>query len=123
MRIGVLARRAGIKASRLRFYELHGLLPPPARLASGYRDYDERALTVVVFITRARALGFSLAEISAHLASPQDAGRKARLLDLVERKIGEVDARLAALGRLRDVLADLTIELQGLVGPRTSKPD
>jgi len=59
MRIGLLAARAGISTSRIRFYEAEGLLPPPPRRHSGYRDYDERALEIILFINRARGLGFS----------------------------------------------------------------
>jgi DNA-binding transcriptional MerR regulator len=72
MRIGLLAARAGVSTSRIRFYEAEGLLPPPPRRHSGYRDYDERALEIILFINRARGLGFSLAEVAAHLDSPRD---------------------------------------------------
>jgi hypothetical protein len=41
MRIGEVARQAGITCSAIRFYEGLGLLPEPQRTASGYRDYDQ----------------------------------------------------------------------------------
>jgi MerR family transcriptional regulator, copper efflux regulator len=65
MRIGLLAARAGVSTSRIRFYEAQGLLPPPPRRHSGYREYNERALEIILFINRARGLGFSLAEVGA----------------------------------------------------------
>lgn len=43
MRIGELARRSGLKATTIRFYEDRGLLPEPPRDASGYRSYAEAA--------------------------------------------------------------------------------
>ena len=65
MRIGELARRAGVSTSKIRFYEARGVLPPGRRLASGYRDYGDDALRVVEFIGRAQGLGFALREIAA----------------------------------------------------------
>jgi len=112
MRIGVLAARAGISCSRIRFYEARGLLPRPPRRPSGYRDYDERALEIVLFINRARGLGFSLAEVAAHLDSPHDNKRKSRLLSRLEAKVSELDAVLADLQSRRATLLDLVTELR-----------
>lgn len=49
MRIGELAKAAGVSTRSLRYYEEHGLLSA-SRGANGYRDYDERAVQVVAFI-------------------------------------------------------------------------
>ena len=116
MRIGVFAARAGVSSSRIRFYEGQGLLPRPPRLPSGYRDYDERALEIVLFVNRARDLGFSLAEVAAHLDSPYDETRKARLLSRVEAKIDELDALLADLQSRRVILTDLAADLRRSAG-------
>lgn len=116
MRIGVFAARAGVSPSRIRFYEGQGLLPRPPRLPSGYRDYDERALQIVLFVNRARDLGFSLAEVAAHLDSPYDETRKARLLSRVEAKIDELDALLADLQSRRVILTDLAADLRRSAG-------
>ena len=112
MRVGLLAERAGVSTSRIRFYEAQGLLPPAPRRQSGYRDYDERALEIILFINRARGLGFSLAEVAAHLDSPQDHTRKSRLLSRMEDKIRELDALLADLQSRRATLLSLTAELR-----------
>ena len=88
MQIGILSRRAGISPSRIRFYETRGVLPRPARLSSGYRDYDESALQTLSFIARGQALGFSLQEIAAHIHSPTNGkARKAQLLRKIESKL------------------------------------
>jgi MerR family copper efflux transcriptional regulator len=118
MRIGVFAARAGVSPSRIRFYEAEGLLPCPPRRPSGYRDYDERALEIVFFINRARDLGFSLTEVAAHLNSPYDDTRKARLLSRVVSKINEVDALLADLQRRRAILCGLAAELRRSAGQK-----
>jgi MerR family transcriptional regulator, copper efflux regulator len=112
MRIGLLAARAGVTTSRIRFYEAQGLLPPPPRRHSGYREYDERALEIILFINRARGLGFSLAEVAAHLDSPQDHRRKSRLLSKMEDKIRELDSHLADLQSRRTTLLNLATELR-----------
>jgi MerR family copper efflux transcriptional regulator len=115
MRIGLLAARAGVSTSRIRFYEAQGLLPAPPRRNSGYRDYDERALEILLFINRARGLGFSLAEVAAHLDSPRDHTRKSRLLAKMEDKIRELDALLADLQGRRATLLGVAAELRKTV--------
>ena len=111
MRIGELARRAGVSTSKLRFYEARGVLPPARRLASGYRDYGDDALRVVEFISRAQSLGFALREIAAHLRSPEDDGRKARLRARLEGKLVELDAHLVEVKIRRALIADLIDEV------------
>jgi MerR family transcriptional regulator, redox-sensitive transcriptional activator SoxR len=58
--IGELARRAGVAASALRYYEKAGLLPPIAR-ASKRRQYDPKILGRIRIILLARDAGSSLA--------------------------------------------------------------
>lgn len=115
MRIGELAERAGVAPSRIRFYEAKGLLPPGARRANGYRDYDARAVEVVRFITRAQSLGFSLKDIEAHLRSPTaDDARKARLQHRLETKLEEIDAHLAEVQARRVRLLEVLAEVRDL---------
>ena len=63
MRIGELARRAGVTADTIRFYEREELLGEPVRTPNGYRDYGEDTLEDLVFIRKAQALGLRLAGI------------------------------------------------------------
>ena len=118
MRIGILAARAGITTSRIRFYEARGLLPCPTRNASGYRDYDERAPQILDFITRARALGFSLREVAAHINSPADSTRKVRLLWTIHTKVGELDKLLTDIQTRRAILMSLIEEVRAAI-PKT----
>jgi MerR family copper efflux transcriptional regulator len=88
-------------------------LPPPIRLASGYRDFDERALQTLVFIERAQALGFSLKEIAAHLSLPGGmTARKAHLLERIQEKLAQLDDMSAQLKRKRQVLESLVPDLR-----------
>jgi MerR family mercuric resistance operon transcriptional regulator len=64
LRIGTLARAAGVGVETVRFYERQGLLPEPPRAPSGYRQYPGDAVDRLKFIRRAQGLGFTLREIS-----------------------------------------------------------
>src|SRR6478736_674544 len=54
MRISDLADRVGVPVSTVRYYERIGLMTPPTRTGSGYRDYDEDSATRLLFVSRAR---------------------------------------------------------------------
>ena len=87
MRIGELAGLVGISTRAIRHYHHVGLLPEPARKASGYREYSLRDAVELARLRRLTELGRSLDEVGDTLA--RDAGR-----DLVEI-LRELDADLA----------------------------
>ena len=106
LEIGTLARRAGVAASALRFYEEQGLLAG-SRSAGGRRRYPRAALRRVAFIRVAQSLGLSLAEIRAALATlpGERTPTQADWAKLSRSWQPLLDARIAALTRLRDQLA------------------
>lgn len=108
MRIGELAARAEVNPKTIRFYEQRGLLPDPARLPSGYRDYgaeDERRLG---FIKSAQRLGLSLAEIGEILAFKERGERPCNyVLSVLQAQLVDIDRRIGELVRLRADLANL----------------
>lgn len=63
LRIRAAAQAVGLSADTLRYYEKIKLVPQPARGVGGQRSYREKDLTRLRFVTRAQALGFTLAEI------------------------------------------------------------
>ncbi|GAB3671426.1 MerR family transcriptional regulator [Salinisphaera aquimarina] len=113
MRIGELAQRSGIGVETVRFYEREGLLPEPARGANGYRRYTADSSDRLVFIVRAKRLGFTLAEIRELLTLQDGQGSRAQVMALAEHKLGEIDARLADLQRMRETLGDLAQRCAG----------
>lgn len=124
MDIGPFAQRAGVAASALRFYEAQGLLAV-GRSASGRRRYPRATLRRVAFIRVAQSLGLSLAQIRAALATLPD-GRTPTQDDWARLSRDWqplLDARIAALTRLRDQLAScigcgcLSIERCALYNP------
>ena len=68
--IGAVARAAGVRTSRIRFYEGEGVLPKARRGPNGYRRYPSGAVDAIVYIERAQQLGFSLREIASALPDP-----------------------------------------------------
>lgn len=63
LKIGEVAKSAGVTAKAIRFYERAGVLPPPARGGNGYRLYGKDAVEMLAFVKRAAGLGLTLAEI------------------------------------------------------------
>ena len=105
MRIGELARRAGLKPGTIRYYEAIGLLPEPARELSGYRTYDELAVNRLSFIVSAATLGLSLEEIGDILrASSPEAVNCAHVVDLLTSKRDELEHWIRDAESLRDAL-------------------
>lgn len=109
MTIGEAARRSGCNASTIRYYERIGLLEPPLRSDSGYRYYDEAALDRLTFVSKARALGFSIAgvadllKLADHPRKPCDAvdGLLADQLAAVHQKVNQLKALEAELRALQ----------------------
>jgi MerR family redox-sensitive transcriptional activator SoxR len=105
--IGEVARRSGVAASALRFYEERGLIGSE-RAGSGHRRYPRPVLRRVAFIVFAQRVGLTLEEIGAELAAlPPDRvpGRRdwARLSRGWSTRI---DQRIAELERLRAGLTE-----------------
>src|SRR5690348_11522822 len=110
MRIGEAAGRAGVTAKTVRFWEDQHLLPPPARTAAGYRDYDPAILDRLVFIRHAQAAGLTLEHIRQVLDIRDDGQPPCtHVADLIARRLAEVEARLAELARARVQLAALAV--------------
>ncbi|MCC7419938.1 MAG: MerR family transcriptional regulator [Planctomycetaceae bacterium] len=120
--IGQVATRAGIGVETIRFYERAGLIPLPARKASGYRQYDESTVSRLRFIRRAKDLGFTLKEIATLLSLRHDASTTARdVKDEAERKIAEIDGKIRSLRRIRRALQQLAETCPGH-GPTSECP-
>jgi Hg(II)-responsive transcriptional regulator len=107
--IGQVASQSGVAVETIRFYERQGLLEPPERRASGYRQYDEDVVTRIRFIRRAKELGFSLTEIDELLKLRVDsADACAETKRLVVGRIEQIDDKIRDLQRVRNALSDMT---------------
>lgn len=108
MRIGELAAAAGTTTKTLRFYESAGLIPPPARMSSGYRDYPEDMVSRLGFIRRGQSAGLTLSQI-AEILHLRDGGEPPcqHVESLLAGRLRELDQQIADLLELRDTVAGL----------------
>jgi DNA-binding transcriptional MerR regulator len=102
MPIGEVAERAGMSASRIRFYEARGLLPVAERSA-GKRRYAEEVFRRLAIIDAAQRVGFSLEEIRDLLGSRDELAHE-RLRQLALLKLPELDDLIARATSVRRVL-------------------
>lgn len=98
--ISEVARRSGLPASTLRFYEERGVISSLGRRGLR-RTFDASVLTDLALITLARAAGFTLAEIGNLLGPGKHDGMDRSML---ARKADELDAAVARLSIMRDEL-------------------
>ncbi|MDZ7733147.1 MAG: heavy metal-responsive transcriptional regulator [Acidimicrobiia bacterium] len=108
MLIGEVARRSGIPAKTLRYYEDIGLLDPPARTASGYRRYRPDVVERLAFITSARALGLTLGEIRSIIALRDDGQPPCgHVIDLLVHRSDQIDRKIRELRALKVDLTEI----------------
>jgi MerR family copper efflux transcriptional regulator len=110
--IGQLAQQAGVAIDTVRYYERNALLAPAGRLASGYRRYGATELKRLRFIRRAKALGFSLDDIR-DLLTLSDERDVAQVKRAAQRKLGDIEQRIAELERIRAGLNTLITACPG----------
>lgn len=110
--IGQLAKQGGVGIDTVRYYERSGLLSPRERSAAGYRRYNTLDLARLRFIRRAQSLGFALQEIK-ELLDLSEQSDVARVKRSAEVKLEGIDARIAALNRMRTGLATLIAQCPG----------
>lgn len=108
MKIGELAERTGCLVETIRYYERIGLLMPPERSANNYRTYNDRHSERLLFIRHCRALDMTLEEIRVLLDFRDHPDRDCvGVNDLLDKHIGHVVERIAALSALESQLRDL----------------
>lgn len=116
MKIGELASRTGLAASRIRFYEASGLISAQ-RQANGYRRYPEQAVQTLGIISCAQQAGFSLDEIRRLLPQGDSQGLPhTELLASLKRKVGEIEA-------MQQRLAQNKAQLLSIIASIESKPE
>ena len=108
MWISEAAEQAGVNVQTVRYYERRGLLPKAPRRASGYREFPSEAIRTVRFIKRAQELGFSLDEVQELLRLQRSSSRdRPRIRKISERRIAQIDQKIAELQRMRKALKTL----------------
>ena len=112
---GRLAARTGCNIETIRYYESIGLMPLPARTASGYRNYSEEHLRRLNFIQRARALGFSSEKIQGLLELTDSGGghTRADVKSLTEAHIEEISQKIRDLQKIKRRLSQISSHCDG----------
>lgn len=116
MKIGELARRTGLAASAIRFYESKGLLNAVSRQENGYRDYPLEAVAVLSIIVNAQQTGFTLDEIKQALPEDFSTWRHDELLSILSKKIGDIET-------MEVRLAQSKAQLRALIQMIDAKPE
>jgi MerR family redox-sensitive transcriptional activator SoxR len=107
MTIGEVARRSGVAASALRFYEEQGLISSE-RAGSGHRRFRRPMLRRVAFIVFAQRVGLSLGEIGSELDKlPEHRAPNRRDWSRLSRRwSARIDERIAEMERLKEGLTE-----------------
>ncbi|SEG95521.1 MerR family transcriptional regulator, mercuric resistance operon regulatory protein/MerR family transcriptional regulator, copper efflux regulator [Nonomuraea solani] len=114
MKIGRVAREAGVSVDTVRFYERRGILPAAERRPSGYRIFDATAVERIRMAKALQELGFTLDEVVDALTAHDQGGatcesERWRLEAVVDR----LDAKIADLTRARQAAAESLRDCQG----------
>jgi Cu(I)-responsive transcriptional regulator len=107
MNIGDVAKRSGLPAKTIRFYEEISLIKPK-REKNGYRSYSLHDLHKLAFLGRARALGFTIEECRALLALYEDRERSsADVKRIAEKHLSDIEQKIIALKSMYRTLSTL----------------
>ncbi|KIH83145.1 MerR family transcriptional regulator [Pseudomonas batumici] len=117
MKIGELALRSGLAASKIRFYEAQGLIRKVQRQANGYREYPAEVLQTLSIIQCAQQAGFSLEELRALVPGAEAESLDHEVMvDSLERKIDQIEAMQARLAHSK-------LQLLGIVNSIRNRPE
>lgn len=106
LKIGGVAKLAGVNVETIRFYQRRALLDEPPKPRGGYRWYPADAVKRIRFIKRAQVLGFTLEEVSG-LLGLEKACACADTRALAAHKVDLIDQKLRDLKAMRKALANL----------------
>lgn len=108
MKIGELAQRSGLSASRIRFYEAQGLIRQVERQANGYRRYAPQMLQTLQIIQCAQQAGFSLEELKRLLPdATTGAVDHDEVVGSLQRKIEQIETMQRHLAQNKAQLLEL----------------
>ena len=115
MKIGELAKEAGLAPSRIRYYEALGLIGSVDRGLNGYRQYSRETRQTLEIIITAQQAGFSLDEIRNLLPQHGKAGRsRDKLLAGLKKKLIDVEALQVRLVETRAGLKEVIARIESM---------
>ena len=112
--IGEVARRVGIRASAIRYYESVEVLPAPQRI-NGRRRYDARVFDRLAVIQMAQQAGFTVAELRTLFNGfTTETTASARWEVLARQKLVEVDALMRRVQAMKGILEEILLRCRCL---------
>ncbi|CAH1673730.1 MerR family transcriptional regulator [Chelatococcus asaccharovorans] len=121
MKIGELAKRTGLSAHTIRYYERIGLIPYADRDRSRQRDYDASILIWIEFLGRLKTTGMPIRDMLRYAALRERGdGTEAERCDLLEQHRERVRAHLA---ELEACLLVLDTKIAGYAGDQQRMTD
>ena len=113
MNVGTAARRSGLPAKTIRYYEEIGLISP-ARAGNGYRDYSGDDIHRLAFLRRARGLGFSIEDCRQLMALYRDKGRASHdVREIARSHVTAIEEKVRELQSMRATLQKLVNSCHG----------
>jgi Cu(I)-responsive transcriptional regulator len=114
VKIGAASSASGVSQRMIRHYEVIGLITPPMRRDSGYRDYADADVHRLRFIANARDLGFPIEDIRSLLRLWTDTERESgEVKRLALARAAELHRKAKTLEAMRGALLDLAGRCHG----------
>jgi len=109
MRVGELAKQAGVTVRTLQYYDKEGLLTPSAASEGGMRLYSDRDAVRLMQILTLKQMGFSLGEVKQRLTKLDT------LVDVVQalsEQTAQITGQINTLTETLDALEKLKAEIE-----------
>ena len=114
MNIGELSKLSHLSRDTIRFYEKLGLLPPVTRhVQSDYKQYTKAHLDALNQVQVLKAVGFTLAEISAFLPTSSSANPCDGLPELIDAKLDAIERQITSLQEHKNALISMRSQCSG----------
>jgi MerR family copper efflux transcriptional regulator len=114
VKISDVAKRTGLDAKTIRYYESIGLVNAPPRRENGYREYNEQGIQELGFIQKARKFGFSISECRELLTLWGDPSRcSADVHALLAEKVKGIEQHIQELRVMKKLLSELLDKCPG----------
>lgn len=114
MNIGEAAKASGVNVKLIRHYESISVIPKAGRTEAGYRTYTENDVHILIFVKRARGLGFSMKEIKKLVGLWKNKSRaSAEVKSLALHHVKQLDQKIAELKAMSKTLKQLARACHG----------
>ncbi|WP_299962348.1 helix-turn-helix domain-containing protein [uncultured Roseobacter sp.] len=107
--IGKASKQSGVNIETIRYYEREGIVPKPGRSEGGRRLYSSDEIAKLRFVRRCRDLGFPIPIVQTFLSLTAQNDRSCgEVKTMAENRLGEINAKIENLERLREALLSLS---------------